>query len=216
MKTKMEAMTHDELRALFDDMRWRLVFVTNNINRIVKRDDVVKELEVVKDCLYELNCITEGESTMNSGRLLNAKVNYENALKKCDEAYKQRSELMEQAEKIVSDADDLCDEIAEDYIRLLKQEHRCAVAKAGDVVILASTTGFGYFELGHPYRVVEVTTCPSSNKTAYKFDATAVFSPEKLEVQKRKHSSFVSAFNDMCVDADKFVLGEAVKEETLY
>ena len=61
MKTKMEDMTHAELRALFDDMRWRLVFVTNNINRRVKHADVVKQLGVVKECLYELNCITEGE-----------------------------------------------------------------------------------------------------------------------------------------------------------
>jgi len=61
MKTKMQAMTHDELRALFDDMRWRLVFVTDNLRKRTKHDDVVKQLGVVKDCLYGLNCVAEGE-----------------------------------------------------------------------------------------------------------------------------------------------------------
>jgi hypothetical protein len=61
MKTKMEAMTHAELRALFDDMRWRLVFVTHNLRKRTEHDDVVKQLGVVKDCLYGLNCIAEGE-----------------------------------------------------------------------------------------------------------------------------------------------------------
>jgi hypothetical protein len=60
MKTKMQAMTQDELRALFDDMRWRLVFVTDNLRKRAKRDDIVKQLEVVKDCLYGLNCVAEG------------------------------------------------------------------------------------------------------------------------------------------------------------
>ena len=61
MTTKIEVMTHDELRALFDDLRWRLVFVTDNLTKRTKRDDVVKQLAVVKDCLYGLNCLTEGE-----------------------------------------------------------------------------------------------------------------------------------------------------------
>lgn len=59
MKTKMEVMTHEQMRALFDDMRWRLVFVTDNLTKRAKRDDVVKQLTLVKDCLYELNCVAK-------------------------------------------------------------------------------------------------------------------------------------------------------------
>jgi len=61
MKTKIEVMTHDELRALFNDLRWRLVFVTDNLTKRNKRDEVRAQLEVVKDCLYGLNCLAEGE-----------------------------------------------------------------------------------------------------------------------------------------------------------
>ena len=60
MKTKIQAMTHDELRALVNDMRWRLVFVTDNLRNSAKHDDIVKQLEVVKDCLYGLHCVAEG------------------------------------------------------------------------------------------------------------------------------------------------------------
>jgi len=49
MKTKMEAMTHAELRALFEDMRWRLVFVTHNLRKRIMHKEVVNQLEVVKD-----------------------------------------------------------------------------------------------------------------------------------------------------------------------
>ena len=62
MKTKMEAMTHAELRALFEDMRWRLVFVTHNLRKRIMHKEIVNQLEVVKDCLYGLNCIAEGET----------------------------------------------------------------------------------------------------------------------------------------------------------
>jgi len=61
MKTKLETMTKDELHGLFNDLRWRLVFVTDNLTKRNKRDEVRAQLEVVKDCLYGLNCLAEGE-----------------------------------------------------------------------------------------------------------------------------------------------------------
>jgi hypothetical protein len=63
--TKLEAMTHDELCALFDDMRYRLVFITDNLHKRTKRDDVVAQLELVKDCLYNLTCIAEETTTQD-------------------------------------------------------------------------------------------------------------------------------------------------------
>ena len=65
MKTKAEVMTKAELSALFDDMRWRLVFVSATLNQPHLIDAMKAQLEVVKDCLYELNCIAEEATTQN-------------------------------------------------------------------------------------------------------------------------------------------------------
>lgn len=62
MKTRIETMTLDEMRKLFNDLRWQLVFVTENLSKRAKRDAVRENLESVKDSLFGLNCLVEGES----------------------------------------------------------------------------------------------------------------------------------------------------------
>ncbi len=62
MKTRIETMTLDEMRKLFNDLRWQLVFVTENLSKRSKRDAVRENLESVKDSLFGLNCLVEGES----------------------------------------------------------------------------------------------------------------------------------------------------------
>jgi hypothetical protein len=62
MKTRIETMTLDEMRKLFNDLRWQLVFVTENLSKRAKRDAVRENLESVKDSLFGLNCLVEGET----------------------------------------------------------------------------------------------------------------------------------------------------------
>lgn len=62
MKTRIETMTLDEMHKLFNDLRWQLVFVTENLSKRAKRDAVRENLESVKDILFGLNCLVEGES----------------------------------------------------------------------------------------------------------------------------------------------------------
>ena len=117
---------------------------------------------------------------------------------------------------------DLVEDIQENYIKALKESHEQGIANVGDMVTFADTKCFGIFKVGYCYQVMEVTTCPITEKIGYKFDARTLLNERELAKMAMVNSQTVDAYikdlnaRSFCYDADRFVLGVTVQAEVFY